>query len=158
MYLETKLNFQEHLNNVLSKVNKTIGLLHKLQAFLPRQSLVTIYKAFIKPHLDYGDIIYDQTWNESFHKKMESIQYNAALATTGAIRDTSREKLYQELQSWPKYMIQTLALVWNSTLQKRFNFNFLNSFLLVLITFSFWEEDWALGYNSMKIWDLLDIS
>ena len=97
MYLDTKLNFQEHLNNVLSKVNKTIGLLHKLQAFLLRQSLVTVYKAFIRPHLDYGDIIYDQTYNESFHQKMESIEYNAALAITGAIRGTSREKLYQEL-------------------------------------------------------------
>ena len=28
---------------------------------------------------------------------MESIQYNAALATTGAIRGYSREKLYQGL-------------------------------------------------------------
>ena len=55
MYLYTKFNFQEHLNKVLSKVNKTIGLLRKLQAFLPRQSLVTVYKAFIRPHLDYGD-------------------------------------------------------------------------------------------------------
>ena len=97
MYLDTKLNFQEHLNNVLSKVNKTIGLLRKLQAFLPRQSLVTVYKAFIRPHLDYGDIIYDQTYNESFHQKIETIQYNDALAIKGTIRGTSREKLYQEL-------------------------------------------------------------
>ena len=49
IYLDTKLNFQEHLNNVLSKVNKTIRLLRKLQAFLPRQSLVTVYKASIRP-------------------------------------------------------------------------------------------------------------
>ena len=96
MYLDTKLNIQEHLNNVLSKVNKTIGLLRKLQAFLPRQPLVTVYKAFIRPHLDYWDIIYDQSYNDSFHQKIESVQYNAALAITGAIRDTSREKLYQE--------------------------------------------------------------
>ena len=27
-------------------------------------------------------------------------------------------------------------------------FQFLNSFLLVLTKFLFWEEDWALGYNS----------
>ena len=80
MYLDTKLNFQEHLNNVLNKVNKTIELLRNLQAFLPRQSLVTVYKAFVRPHLDHGDIIYDQTYNESFHQKMKSIQYNAALA------------------------------------------------------------------------------
>ena len=69
MYLDTKLNFQKHLNNVLSKVNRTIRLLRKLQAFLLRQSLVTVYKAFIRPHLDYGDIIYDQTYNDSFHQK-----------------------------------------------------------------------------------------
>ena len=96
-YLDTKLNFQEHLNNVLSKVNKTIGLLLKLQAFLGCQSFVTAYKAFIRPHLNYEDITYDQTYNESFYQKMESIQYNAALAITSAIRGTSREKLYQEL-------------------------------------------------------------
>ena len=37
-------------------------------------------------------------------------------------------------------------------------FQFLNSFLLAWTKFSFWDEDWALGYNSMKISDLLDIS
>ena len=97
MYLDAKLNFQEHLNNALSKVNKTTGLLRKLEAFLPRPSLVTVYRAFMRPHLVYGDIINDQTYNDSFHQKMESVQYNAALAITGAIRGTSRENLYQEL-------------------------------------------------------------
>ena len=91
------MNFQKHLNNVLNQVNKTIALLRKLQDFLLRQSLVTVYKAFIRPHIDYGDIIHDETYNEPFHQKMESIQYNAALAITGALRGTSREKLYQEL-------------------------------------------------------------
>ena len=52
---------------------------------------------FARPYLDYGDIIYDQTFNESFHQRIESIQYNAAIAITGAIRGTSSEKLYQEL-------------------------------------------------------------
>ena len=33
----------------------------------------------------------------TFHQKLESIQYDAALAITGAIRGSSREKLYQEL-------------------------------------------------------------
>ena len=51
----------------MSKVDKTIGLLRKLQAVLPPLSLVTIYKAFIGPHLDYGDIIYVQAHKESFH-------------------------------------------------------------------------------------------
>ena len=45
--------------------------------------------------------IYDQHYNNTFHKKLESIQYNAALAITGAIRGSSGEKLYQELCSEP---------------------------------------------------------
>ena len=71
--------------------------MRKLRTILPRPNLLTIYKAFIRPHLDYGDSIYDQAYNDSFHQKLESIQYNAALAITGAIRGTSTEKLYQEL-------------------------------------------------------------
>ena len=35
--------------------------------------------------------------NEIFCSKIESVQYNAALAITCAIRGTSREKLYHEL-------------------------------------------------------------
>ena len=95
--LDNRLTFDEHLTNVSNKISKTIGLLHKLQNILPRPALLTIYKCFIRPHLDYGDIIYDQAYNLSFHQKLEPIQYNAALALTGAIRGSSREKLYQKL-------------------------------------------------------------
>ena len=95
--LDVKLTFEEHLKNVINNTNKMIGLLRKLSNLLPRQALVTIYKTFIRPHLDYGDVLYDQAFNNSFHAKMESIQYNACLTITGAIRGTSREKIYQEL-------------------------------------------------------------
>ena len=78
-------------------VNRTISLLRKLQNVLPRAPLVTIYKSFIRSYLDYGDILYDQMFNNSFHDKLKLIQYNAALAITGAITGSSREKPYQEL-------------------------------------------------------------
>ena len=79
MVLDTKLDFQEHLKDKLSRISKTIGLLRKW------------------PHLDYGDIIYDKAYNSSFHQNLEKIQYNSVLAITGAIRGTSKENLYQEL-------------------------------------------------------------
>ena len=91
--LDVKLTFGEHLKNVFNKTNKTIGLLKKLSNLFPRQALVTIYKAFIRPHLDYGDVLYHQAFNNSFHANMESIQYNTFLGITGAIRGTSRENL-----------------------------------------------------------------
>ena len=96
--LDVKPDFQEHLKNIYSRVNKTIVLLRKLHNKLPRIPLLTIYKSFVRPHLDYGDIIYDQTYTASFHQKIESFQYNSALAIAGAIRGTSKGKLYQELR------------------------------------------------------------
>ena len=65
--------------------------------YVPRNSLLCIYKAFVRPHLDYADIIDDQPRNENFTQKLESVQYNAALAITGCFRGISREKLYNEL-------------------------------------------------------------
>ena len=94
---DNQLKFDDHIKMLFRKISKTIGLLRKLHNFLPRAALITIHKAFIRPHLDYGDILYDQAYNMSFHQKLESIQYNACLAITGAIRGTSKEKLYQEI-------------------------------------------------------------
>ena len=98
MILDTKLDFQENLKDKFSKISQTVGLLRKLQKILTRAPLLTIYKSFIIPHLYYGDIIYEKAYNSSFHQNLEKIQYNSALAITGAIRGTSKEKLYQELE------------------------------------------------------------
>ena len=67
-----------------------------------------MYKAFVRPHLDYGDIIYDEAFNETFHQKLESIQYSACVALSEAIRGSSREKIYHQLgmeslQCWRWY-------------------------------------------------------
>ena len=97
MQLDKKLNFEEHLKKLESKVNKTISIIRKLQDALPRATLPTICKSFIRPHLDYGNIIYDKAFNESFHAKLESLQHNATLAITGSIRGSSTKKIYGEL-------------------------------------------------------------
>ena len=55
------------------------------------------FKAFARPHLGYGAVLYDQAFNSTFHDKLELNQYNACLARTRIIRDTSSDKLYQEL-------------------------------------------------------------
>ena len=77
--------------------------------------LITLYKALLRPHLDYSDIIYDEACNERFHQKLDSIQYNVCLALSGAIRGSSGEKLYHELslkshQHWHWYRKHWLFL------------------------------------------------
>ena len=77
------LNFNHHIKVKIPKVNKGIGVIKKVYNFLPRSSLVSIYKSFVRPHLDYRDVIYDQPSNETFCDKLETAQYNVALAITG---------------------------------------------------------------------------
>lgn len=64
---------------------------------LPRDALLTIYQSFIKPHLDYCDVVYDQAESHLFIDKLEQVQYNAALAFIWGIKCTSHNKLYKEL-------------------------------------------------------------
>ena len=68
------------LNIKNSKAIKGIGIIRRLSHIVPRKSLLTIYKSFIRPHLDYYDVIYDQADNKSFCTKIERIQDNAAIA------------------------------------------------------------------------------
>ena len=68
-----------------------------VEFLLPRSSLLTVYKCLIRPHLDYGDVIYDQPNLSFLTNKIESVQYNAVFAMMGAMRGNSKEKLYQEL-------------------------------------------------------------
>ena len=95
MHLDEKLNFNTHIKEKITKANKDIGIIRKVAHLLPRESLITIYKSFVRPHIDYGDIIYDQPNNEHFCNMIERVQYNAALAITGAIKGTSQQKNLQ---------------------------------------------------------------
>ena len=49
-----------------------------------------IYKSFVRPDLDYGDIIYDQPNNASLSDKIESVKYHPALAIAGATKGSSK--------------------------------------------------------------------
>ena len=74
LMLGHKLTFQYHVNKKIKKTMKQIGLLRKLQFILRQKSLLVIDKLFIRPHLDYSDVVYDQPSNEVFSNKLETVQ------------------------------------------------------------------------------------
>ena len=89
------------------KTKKIIGFLKHLSKCLPLKTLDQMYKALVRSHLDYCDIIYHippvlnqpplgLSLNASM-EKVERIQYQAALAITGTWQGSSRNKLYEEL-------------------------------------------------------------
>ena len=97
LHLDQKLDFSKQINEKISKAQKGISVIKKFYNILLRNALPTIYKSFVRPHLDYGDIVYDQPINQSISNKIEAVQYNAALAITNAIKGTSRTKFYKKL-------------------------------------------------------------
>ena len=94
---DNKLAFKKHIKDKSNKAYFAVGKIKRLCDILPRDSLVTFFKSFIRPHLDYGVVIYDQPNNDSFSDKTEQLQYKACLAITGAIQGASWECLYNEL-------------------------------------------------------------
>ena len=56
--LDSKLSFSAHIKSAISKTRKGIGLLKYLSKYLPRHTLNELYKLYVRPHLDYGDVIY----------------------------------------------------------------------------------------------------
>ena len=100
--LDSKLSFSAHIQAAISKTRKEVGLLKFLSKYLPRHNLNELFKLYVQPHLEYGDVIYHipakvcefsgNTILSSLMEKLESVQYSAALAVTGTRRGTSREK------------------------------------------------------------------
>ena len=72
LVLDSKLNFNEHIDSKITKCNKIIGLIKKLSQILSRKILLTIYKYFfVRPNLDCVDIIYNKPSNKSFKKRLK---------------------------------------------------------------------------------------
>ena len=96
MILDSCLNFNNHVREKIISARKGVGVIRYLSKYVSRDVLDQMYKLYVRPHLDYGDIIYhkhDPDLKLDFTKKLESTQYSAALAVSGAWRGTSRQAL-----------------------------------------------------------------
>ena len=93
LLLDKRLVFDRHVEEMILKANKGIGLITRIRRYLPRNSLLTFYKAFIRPYFDYGDVVHGYPGNASFAKKLEPVQCNGSLVITSSLRCTSCDKL-----------------------------------------------------------------
>ena len=123
LILDSLLNFAALFKEKLTKARTGIGLIKHLREYLPTDVLDQIYKMHVRPHFDYCDFIdhildlikykdnengyendHENDLNETLKanlnfrmKSLESIQYQAVLAVTGAWKGTNTEKVYCEL-------------------------------------------------------------
>jgi hypothetical protein len=95
--LTEDLNWNEHIAEIIDKANRRLGILRSLKYKLDRLSLERIYMGFIRPILEYGDIVWDSPGEKL--SPLEAVQLNAARIVTGATARCSTQGLYNET-SW----------------------------------------------------------
>ena len=66
LILDMGLIFNIHLEEKICKANRGICLIYRLRMYVPRNSLLCIYMTFVRPQLDYADIIYIEFIKENF--------------------------------------------------------------------------------------------
>jgi hypothetical protein len=93
------LSWSDHIGALTTKANKCVGLLRRISRDVPRKCLEILYKAMIRPILEYAGVIFDGCADNQLDR-LETVQRQAALSCTGAYRHTSHEKLLEEL-GWP---------------------------------------------------------
>ena len=81
LILDSKLTFIEHVNDKIKTAKRYIGILKFLSNYLPIKTLDQVYKMYVRPHLDYGDVIYHIPQSQSIfdssislHPLMEKIE------------------------------------------------------------------------------------
>ena len=58
MILDSNLNFHSHTREKIISARRGIGVIRYLSKYVSRDVLDQMYKLYVRPHLDYGDIIY----------------------------------------------------------------------------------------------------
>ena len=95
--IDSKLNFQNHIRIIESKLSRGVGILYRLKAVLPREALCKIYFALFHPHLLCGLVVWESTF-PTYMSKLESLQTKAAKIIGDGTARESPTPFYRQLK------------------------------------------------------------
>ena len=94
----SNLSWGSHIEDCINRAGRRVDVLARLMYRLDRNTLEIIYKPFIRPVLEYGDILMSNITEEQ-SALIEQVNKRAGSIISGAIRGTSSAVLHEEL-SW----------------------------------------------------------
>ena len=92
LYFTKDCTWHKHINYIKEKAWLRINIMRKLKYKLDRKSLETIYLTFIRPLLEYGDIVWDNC-TQYEKQELDKIQNEAARIATGTTKLVSINSL-----------------------------------------------------------------
>ena len=96
-------NWSHHMEEVITKANKRLGILLNLKYVLSRNALKTLYISNVRSIIEYSDILWDCI-PDYLLKRLERINLNAIRCITGLTISTHTPKLYTESGLQPLYI------------------------------------------------------
>ncbi len=94
--LTRNLSWNEHISNIIAKANKRHFIMKAFKYRISRQALITYYFGFVRPIVEYGDLLFNSC-TKALSDMIEEIQLEAARTATGAKRRSTHAALYFEL-------------------------------------------------------------
>lgn len=95
VYLQNDCKWDSHTKSIVVKCRMLTSCLRSLKYKLSRKALENMYKAYILPHFDYADVLWDNCTQDSA-QELETLHLDALRTITGLVRGTSHEKIYSE--------------------------------------------------------------
>ena len=69
--IDNNLSGKHHTDHIVIKISRTIGLISKLRHFVPKHTLINIYRSLIAPYLSYGLIVWGQACKSYLDKLLK---------------------------------------------------------------------------------------
>ena len=94
--IDKDLKFRVHMGDKINKANSIMGIIRRTFTYLDEQTFLKLYKALVRPHLEYGNVI----WSPSFKKDIKSIENVQKRATKQipGLRDLSYQERLEKLK------------------------------------------------------------
>ena len=92
---DSKLTWKSHVERISKKASQRLGNVKRIRHLIPRKTSLNLFKTLVRPIIEYADVVFDNMSIE-LQQKLDGIQREALIMTTGAYRRTPTENLYSD--------------------------------------------------------------
>jgi hypothetical protein len=100
IYFSDNGSWQEHIDYIVKKSFVRLNILRRFRLILDRFTLEKMYFSFIRPILEYGDVVWDSNI-QYLGDRIDHVQIEGKRIVTGRTKLTSINKLY-DVKVWEK--------------------------------------------------------